>query len=302
MALLVAATLAAAACAGDTDDPGDTAADGSAREDPSVLGERAAPGDDPADPGGDLPALPASADDTAAVLSRVERALRSDGLTDEELSSAAHDQQVAYQALVGHPEWIDEVVANVDGSVRAAVEANARAGLELSRIGEGDAPDDLPDWVIVAPPRVDELLGYYREAEERYRIGWQYLAAIHLVETRMSRIRGDSVAGAQGPMQFIPPTWEAYGEGDVRDDRDAIIAAARYLADRGGPGDMDAALHAYNPTPHYVAAIRSYAEVMVEEPRAYRGYYDWRVYYGTSAGRYLLPEGYGAGEPAVALD
>ena len=51
---------------------------------------------------------------------------------------------------------------------------------------------------------------------------WEVLAAIMLVETRMGRIHSRSSAGAQGPMQFLPATWEAYGlGGDVHDAHDA---------------------------------------------------------------------------------
>ena len=65
---------------------------------------------------------------------------------------------------------------------------------------------------------------------------WRYLAAIHLVETGTGRIRGTSAAGAQGPMQFLPATWEAYGGGgDINDTRDAIHGAARYLAANRAP-------------------------------------------------------------------
>ncbi len=57
----------------------------------------------------------------------------------------------------------------------------------------------------------------------------------------MGRIRGLSVAGARGPMQFIPETWARWGRGDIDSPRDSILAAGRYLgvqraspADRGG--------------------------------------------------------------------
>ena len=36
---------------------------------------------------------------------------------------------------------------------------------------------------------------------------------INLVETRFNRLRNNSSAGAQGPMQFMPATWRAYGLG-----------------------------------------------------------------------------------------
>jgi membrane-bound lytic murein transglycosylase MltF len=152
----------------------------------------------------------------------------------------------------------------------------------------------------VRPEPVDVLLDAYRDAEAEFGIPWQYLAAIHLVETRLGRIRGNSSSGAQGPMQFIPSTWEAFGEGDVNDNRDAILAAGRYLKAAGGPANMDKAIFAYNHDDGYVTAVKAYAQNMLDDPRAYDGYYQWQVYYRTVNGTVLLPEGYTAGGPIGA--
>jgi len=153
---------------------------------------------------------------------------------------------------------------------------------------------DLPTaWRIVDPAPLDDLARFYRDAETEFGVPWSYLASIHLVETRMGRIRGTSVAGAQGPMQFMPGTWAAYGEGDVNSDRDAIRAAARYLKANGAPANMPNALFRYNNSQRYVRAVTAYAEVMRAEPDAYRGYYGWQVYYLTTKGDILLPVGYG---------
>ena len=105
------------------------------------------------------------------------------------------------------------------------------------------ALDRVPDQTchrlrIVEPAPIEDLTRYYKDAEAEFGVPWYYLASIHLVETRMGRIRGVSVAGAQGPMQFMPGTWAAYGEGDVNSDRDAIRAAARYLKANRAPADM----------------------------------------------------------------
>jgi hypothetical protein len=237
--------------------------------------------------------LPRSAAHTARVLGRAEPTLRDDTADADELEVAAWEQQNAYRVLRIQPGWAPEVAAAVPPDVRDAVAGNIAAGEALAALAtDAPAPTELPDWTIAAPAPADELRGYYAEAEAASGIPWRYLAAIHLVETRLGRIQGTSTAGAQGPMQFIPSTWAAYGEGDINANRDAILAAGRYLDASGGPEDMDAALFSYNPSDDYVAAIQAYAGVLLADERAYRGYHGWPVYYGTDNGVYLLPEGY----------
>jgi membrane-bound lytic murein transglycosylase B len=159
--------------------------------------------------------------------------------------------------------------------------------------------DSLPAWRIVAPAPANQLLRYYKRGERAYGIGWEYLAAINLVETAMGRIRGTSTAGAQGPMQFLPTTWARWGRGDINDPGDAIMAAARYLAHDGGarPGGMDDALYRYNNSSHYVRGVSLLAGVMKRQPRAYYGYYNWDVYYLTTRGDVRLPVGYHRDRP-----
>ncbi|MBW3615841.1 MAG: lytic transglycosylase domain-containing protein, partial [Actinobacteria bacterium] len=117
--------------------------------------------------------------------------------------------------------------------------------------------------------------------------------SIHLVETRMGRIRGVSEAGAQGPMQFMPATWKGYGNGgDINSNHDAILAAARLLKRNGAPGDMRNALFNYNHDNRYVDAVLAYADRMAQDQRAYFAYHQWQVYYVTVVGDVWLPEGY----------
>ena len=112
-----------------------------------------------------------------------------------------------------------------------------------------------------------ELSGYYDEANDRYGIGQNYLAAINHVETKFGRVKSDSVAGAQGPMQFIPSTWEIYGNGgDIKDPHDAILAAANLLRDNGAPADYRRALRAYNNSGHYVDAVTALREADQARP------------------------------------
>ena len=116
----------------------------------------------------------------------------------------------------------------------------------------------------------------------------------------MGRIVGVSSAGAVGPMQFLPSTWEGCCEGDPTVARDAIMGAAVYLVDRGAPGDMQAALTGYNPNAGYVGAVTAYAQNMIDDERAYLGYHGWQVFFGSSAGTVRLPVGYSSTVPVPA--
>jgi membrane-bound lytic murein transglycosylase B len=129
-----------------------------------------------------------------------------------------------------------------------------------------------------------KLRAYYAEAQRRSGVGWQLLAAINFVESDFGRLREASVAGAQGPMQFMPSTWATYGRGDVHDPHAAILAAARFLHAGGAPAHERAALYAYNPSRLYVTAIEAYAGVLGTDPRAFRELYAWQVYVRTPAG------------------
>ena len=202
-----------------------------------------------------------------------------------------HLQQLIYRRLLEQPAWRDAVFAALPADVRAAADLNIAATADL-RPRSAVRITTLPYWTIVQPPPIDELLRYYKEAESQFGVPWYYLASIHLVETRMGRIHGNSYAGAQGPMQFMPATWAIYGRGDINDPHDAILAAARYLRAAGAPGNMFRAIYAYNHDNSYVDAVIKYAEVMRLDPNAYRGFYGWQVYFITATDEVLLPVGY----------
>ena len=93
------------------------------------------------------------------------------------------------------------------------------------------------------------------------------MAAVGKVESDHGENMGPSSAGAMGPMQFMPSTWESSGvdgNGDgvanVMDPRDAIPAAAKYLKTGGAPKDWYAALYSYNHADWYVKKVLGVAE------------------------------------------
>jgi soluble lytic murein transglycosylase-like protein len=226
------------------------------------------------------------------VLADAETALADPDTPTEDRDRWAWAHQQAYRDLARNPSWRDEVRPQVPAELRPAFDLTLRAADELHALTT-PRPELPAAWRVVAPPPLDELRGHYEEAEAATGAPWHVLAAIHLVETRFGRIQGDSHAGAQGPMQFMPPTWEAYGEGDVTDPRDAILAAGRYLAASGAPGDLRAALFAYNRSERYVEAVLAYAEAIERFDHYLDVYHRWRVYYRTVDGDVVLEEGYG---------
>jgi membrane-bound lytic murein transglycosylase B len=242
---------------------------------------------------GPLPAqLPSDRGQLAADINRAQDIIDDPASPNPDMASAGLFEELATGALARDtPQGRRATLAMLSGRAAAGMRANLDASASLSRLSTPRAR--FPPWRIVQPPAPSILLGFYRVAQSRYGIGWEYLAAIELVETRFGRIRGPSSAGAQGPMQFLPATWAAYGSGNIDNQRDAILAAARYLAANGGPDNMANALYHYNNSPDYVTAVRDYATRMRADPRAYAGYYNWQVIYARArGGAFILPVGY----------
>ena len=245
-----------------------------------------------APPSSDAPVPPADPDEAAAEIEATETAIRNPATPEADLPRLGHRQQLAYKQLVEHPDWVEIVLTKVPDGLHDVVRANARAGAELRALAPKTQKSLPKGWRIVAPAPASELLSYYKEGEAKTGVPWSYLASINLVETRMGRIRGTSSAGAQGPMQFMPATWARFGTGDINSPRDAILSAARYLVHNGAPGNMRNALWNYNRSFHYVDAVTAYAEQMRADELAFRGYYQWQVYYRTVDADHLLAEGY----------
>ncbi|WP_422748737.1 lytic murein transglycosylase [Mycobacterium sp. WMMD1722] len=227
-----------------------------------------------------------------------ERVLRGPASPEDLLVAAASRQQAAYRVLGRRPEWDPVAQPRIPPGLRASYDRNVEARRELTALSAGQAKATLPAWRIIPPPPAPDLMRWYREAETMSGVGWSYLAAINLIENGFGRIAGVSTAGAQGPMQFLPSTFAAYGSGgDINSPRDAIIAAGRFLDAHGFARDPDHALYRYNNSSHYVRAVRAYAAVLADDPEAFAGYYRWDVTYTTTAGDVVLPVGYAASAP-----
>jgi len=198
-----------------------------------------------------------------------------------QLRSIRH--QRIYRQLLDHPRTFRRVLELLPPKLQAFARNTVLAGSRLRSIVT--PLDDPPDWKIHKPAPTNELLRYYKKAGRRFNIPWQTLASLNFVESRFGRILGPSSAGAMGPMQFMPATWAAYGNGgDIMDPHDSIMGAARYLSASGAPARMADALFAYNRSQSYVRAIQIYAQQMTHHPSAFAMYYHWQVYVLTKDG------------------
>jgi membrane-bound lytic murein transglycosylase B len=255
----------------------------------------------PSPPEGAQPQLASDPAQLASDLVADERALRDPSTAEPALVAAAHREQAAYRAIGRHPEWDATTRPRIPPELLDVYDRNVDARRQLTAMAR--VRDTLPAWRIDPPVPADELMGYYHAAEAESGVGWNYLAAINLVETRFGSIVGVSTAGAQGPMQFLPPTFASYGNGgDINSPHDSILAAGRYLAANGFANDRDHAIFQYNHAHEYVQAVDQYATLIAADPAAFATFYRWDVYCVTTAGDVLLPIGYAAASPIPVGD
>ena len=139
----------------------------------------------------------------------------------------------------------------------------------LSLAEPGAAKIGVPNFFIDKFRIPPFLLPIYQAAGTQYGVRWELLAAINEIETDYGRNLNVSSAGAQGWMQFMPASWEAYGVDGNQDGLmdpynpvDAIFAAARYLKAAGADKDIRAAVFAYNHADWYVDSVLLRAQVI----------------------------------------
>ncbi|GAB3648508.1 lytic transglycosylase domain-containing protein [Glycomyces tarimensis] len=153
---------------------------------------------------------------------------------------------------------------------------------DLNSWAQGLAHLGIPERVLVAYGRAELISGIQNPG---CNLSWTTLAGIGATETNHGSTDGNRITSdgttltpivgpeynEQGPMQFLPSTWEnwaADGNGDgVADPHnidDATTAAANYLchADRDltDPADWYAAVHSYNPVETYVQKVYDRAD------------------------------------------
>jgi membrane-bound lytic murein transglycosylase B len=195
--------------------------------------------------------------------------------------NALYEQRIEL-LLAARPRLATQTLRHVPREVNRAVRAELAAGRELWRLTPVSRRRRFRTGPALPPAR---LLGYYRLAQARFGVAWNLLAAVNFVESAFNKLRNDSATGAQGPMQFMPATWRAYGLGGyVHDPHDAILGAANYLHANGAPRDNRRALYHYNPSPLYVDAVLRYSHRIRTDRRAFYEYYSWQVFVRTRSG------------------
>jgi soluble lytic murein transglycosylase-like protein len=188
---------------------------------------------------------------------------------------AAATERAIVHTLAGSPALARGTIRTLPAPLRTRIRLDVKAAVDLRRLA---GPPTVRRLHLVPPPPAGALLADYRRAEDRFHVRWQLLAAVNLIESAFGRVVNRSSAGAQGPMQFLPSTWRAYGlGGDVHDAGDAILGAANYLHSSGAPADERRALFAYNRSTLYVDAVLAYAHVMTRDPLGFGTYYAWEA-------------------------
>lgn len=200
-----------------------------------------------------------------------ERALRT--ATGAKFVAVARDRQLVIVTLARNLKEAAAVVNLAPGE-----RDDLAVRRDLNKLS-AESPPQVGGVSVGRALHADTLLSFYREAQRRFGIGWEVLASINFVESDFGRARTTAKADAQGPMQFEPATWRAYGlGGDVYNEHDAILAAANLLAANGGRTNVRAALMHYNLSPLYWDAVLHLAHRMGAEPTAFREYYAWKLY------------------------
>ena len=192
---------------------------------------------------------------------------------------ALEEQREAGAELRRREQALDQAISRLGASKertearvhRLEAAERARVSKTKAATGGGEAsgrPED-DDLAAVEPISEREYMKLYRESAGMYGFGqdWYILAAVGKVESDHGENMGPSSAGAMGPMQFLPSTWETSGvdgNGDgtanILDPEDAIPAAAGYLKVGGAPHDWYRALYSYNHADWYVEKVLAVAE------------------------------------------
>ena len=173
------------------------------------------------------------------------------------LAPKAAELSEARKSLAEARTALSAAMADVAFGPQALGTALRSGSSEASRFAVADIPADY-------------LALYKSAAAACPGLSWTVLAAVGSTESAHGRTAapgvrdGANFAGAMGPMQFLAPTWAAYGldgsgDGiaDVYDPADAVFGASNYLCANGAgdPARLAGAIWAYNHADWYVRGV-----------------------------------------------
>ncbi len=182
------------------------------------------------------------------------------------------EQRAAQLGLVRNVAVLINAPAAGMDSLAAQVRTALGSASRVIRLVPEVVSTSLP--VDTNPPKgtPDSYMALFQESAARYCPGlsWTVLAAIGQIESGDGANMGPSSAGALGPMQFLPSTWQSWGiDGfgetgppDVMDPLDAVPSAARLLCADGAAAGGQAlrqAIFDYNHADWYVDEVLTLA-------------------------------------------
>jgi Transglycosylase SLT domain len=158
--------------------------------------------------------------------------------------------------------------------VKTALGGNAT----VIRLVPAEVSTSLPVDAAPSTGRPSSYLQLFQESAAQYCPGlsWTVLAAIGQIESADGQNMGPSTAGALGPMQFLPSTWQTWGTdgfGDtgspnILNPYDAVPSAARLLCADGAAGGgtgLRTAIFDYNHASWYVNEVLTLAGEYAQE-------------------------------------
>ena len=175
------------------------------------------------------------------------------------------------------PTLLTATLSRLSARAKSLAQAEAAAARlrALAAQVERGAAERVATARAIAVPRDFRAL-YVAAARTCKGLPWSVLAAIGQVETGHGQNTNTSYAGAQGPMQFMPATFAAYGVdgdrdrvADINNTADAIFSAANYLCANGGgrgPAALARAIWHYNNADWYVALVLKLAGQLAAKP------------------------------------
>jgi hypothetical protein len=178
------------------------------------------------------------------------------------------DVQDRYQRLAALFRQQRQLFASLDAKAKSLL-AQQQQALATARQAAADAAAHAAATPSVLGIPSAYLALYRAGATTCPGLNWTVLAAIGQVESGHGRSVGPSSAGAEGPMQFMPSTFDAYavdgdgnGSTNIWDPADSIFTAAHYLCANGagnGPQGLYTAIWHYNHADWYVQMVLNLA-------------------------------------------